>query len=227
MSVSPRVAALDNHVSQLVPKARLTAQALQQAPEITLYLINADFPRCQLDAETTRRLMETPPYWAFCWASGQVLARYLLDNPQLVAGRHVVDFGAGSGVVGIAAALAGAARVTCCDNDPMACQAIAANAALNQVTLEIVEQLPGEAADLMVLADVLYDRENLPLVASLVGRARELLLADSRVRNLQLPPFVLLDSYDSCTWPDLDESEEFNTVRLYRARSELAVEVAG
>src|SRR6266581_1789142 len=70
----------------------------------------------------------TPPYWAFAWAGGQALARFLLDHPERVAGRAVLDFGAGSGLVAIAAAKAGAASVTAADIDPFAAAAIAANA---------------------------------------------------------------------------------------------------
>jgi predicted nicotinamide N-methyase len=161
--------------------------------------------------------MDEPPYWGFCWASGQVLARCILDNPAWVAGRHVMDFGAGSGVVGIAAALAGASRVSCVDIDPLAQQSISANAELNDCTVDISGSMPESPIDLITLADVLYDSENLPLVRQLMDAAPGLLLADSRIKNLSLKPFAQIGEYQSCTWPDLDESAEFNQVRLYRA----------
>lgn len=195
----------------------MQAQALQQCPQLSLYLINPDYPQHALDSAAVSRLMDEPPYWGFCWASGQVLARCIVDNPAWVAGRHVVDFGAGSGVVGIAAALAGAGRVTCVDIDPLAQLSIAANARLNGCTIEISDTLPAVPIDLITLADVLYDSENLPLVQQLMGAAPRLLLADSRVKNLSLKPFEQIGEYQSCTWPDLDESAEFNQVRLYRA----------
>ena len=81
---------------------------------------------------------ESAPFWAFCWASGQLLARYVLDHPELVRGRRVLDFGCGSGVVAIAAALAGAESAVACDCDPLALEAARANAALNGVAVTSV-----------------------------------------------------------------------------------------
>lgn len=213
------VTELNRHLQTLLPGVRLEPQSLRQCPEIALYLINPDYPQHTLAPQTVAQLMDEPPYWAFCWASGQVLARYLLDNPAVVAGRHVVDFGAGSGVVGIAAALAGASRVSCCDSDPLARLAIAANAELNRVELQSCGDIRDLRPDVIALADVLYDHDNLPLLQQLLPRAPLMLLADSRVRNLALEPLRLLGQYTSSTWPDLDESAEFNEVRLYGTAS--------
>lgn len=204
---------LNQYLQGLLPGACLQAQPLPQCPEISLHLINPDYPQHALAPDAVIRLMDHPPYWAFCWASGQVLARYILDHPQLVAGRHIVDFGSGSGVVGIAAALAGATRVSCIDIDPLARLSIASNAELNHVGLEIGSCLA--AGDMITVADVLYDRKNLPLLPPLVSAAPQILLADSRLRNLLVEPFCRLGEYCSSTWPDLDESAEFNQVRLY------------
>ena len=102
---------------------------------IRLWLIDIGNMRRAFDADETRRILEQPPYWSFCWASGLVLARWLAENPQWVRGKRVLDFGAGSGVVAIAAAMAGAAEVVACDLDPLALSACRANAELNQVTL--------------------------------------------------------------------------------------------
>src|SRR6202035_4988542 len=90
-----------------------------------------------------------PPFWAFAWAGGLALARYLLDHPETVRGRHVIDVASGSGVVAIAAAMAGAAAVTAYDIDPVAAVAIRMNAAANGVTV------------LAVCADVL-DEDDFP-----------------------------------------------------------------
>ncbi|CAK9070377.1 Probable periplasmic serine protease do/HhoA-like, partial [Durusdinium trenchii] len=155
--------------------------------------------------------MSEPPYWSFCWASGQVLARYLLDHPQLVTGRTLVDVGPGSGVVAVAAALAGAKQVIACDLDPDACLASRVNAAENGVSLVTSDNL-GEAlaqADLVTAADILYDRDNLPLVARM-RLAAPVLLADSRVRDLDPPGYAHIGTVTATTWPDLDESQEFN-----------------
>ena len=202
----------------VLPGAELVATPLPLVPEISLWLLEQTYSADALDAEAAAALMDEPPYWSFCWASGQVLARYLLDNPALVAGKTVVDVGPGSGVVAIAAALAGAARVLACDLDPVALTAVSANAALNQVTVscsdELAQCLP--EAELITAADILYDRDNLPLLAQL-RMAAGVLLADSRIRDLQPPGYLRLGEREATTWPDLDESREFNRVRLFAA----------
>lgn len=165
------------------------------------------------------RLMEEPFYWAFCWASGAVLARYLLDHPALVAGKRVMDFGSGSGVVAIAAAKAGAAEVVACDIDPAALIATETNAELNQVQLTLsgdFDRVEGEL-DLIVAADVLYDRANLPWLRRFQERAASVLIGDSRIRQFDFPGYRKLDEVDACTLPDLDESAEFRRVSIYGA----------
>ena len=207
------VQALDLYLRGLLPGSFLKPQAPPLCPEISLYLINPDFPQHALAAEAITRLMDEPPYWGFCWASGQVLARYILDHPQVIAGHHVADFGSGSGVVGIAAAMAGARHVSCIDSDPFARQAIAANARLNDIELQVHDSLL--TSDIVTVADVLYDRENLPLLEQLMDAAPQVLLADSRIKNLAIEGLRPLGEYPSSTWPDLAESVEFNRVRLY------------
>lgn len=108
-----------------------------------------------------------PPYWAFAWAGGQALARYLLDNPGAIAGSSVTDVGTGSGIAAIAAARAGAARVVACDIDPFALCASALNAALNGVEIEclrggdgpdaLFRLLPEDAPGVLLLGDVFYE----------------------------------------------------------------------
>ncbi len=107
-------------------------------PEIRLHLATEVTPIWQATEESLARGAVPPPFWAFAWAGGQALARYLLDHPETVAGRAVLDFGAGSGLVAIAAAKAGAAAVTAAEIDPFAAAAIAVNAALNGVAIEVV-----------------------------------------------------------------------------------------
>ena len=102
----------------ILPGARLEITSLPDCSDVRLFLLGADYSRGRLDAEVVRRVMNHPLYWVFCWASGQVLARHLLRHPDLVRGTRVVDFGCGSGVVAIAAALAGAGEVIACDSDP-------------------------------------------------------------------------------------------------------------
>jgi len=192
---------------------------LPLAPEVTLYLIGEDYPRGRLPHDEMIAVMNQPAYWAFCWASGQVLARHILDRPDTVRGRTVLDFGAGSGVVAIAAAMAGAARVIACDNDPMALDASLANAELNDVALETlveIDQLSGPV-DLAIAADVLYDRDNMGWLDRLPRLARDVLVADSRVKDVTVFGYELIGRRQATTIPDLDELAEFNDVRLYRA----------
>src|SRR5665213_2091332 len=106
-------------------------------PEIKLHLAAEVTPLWQATEAALERHQLPPPYWAFAWAGGQALARHLLDNPVLVAGKRVLDFGAGSGIVAIAAARAGAAAVTAVEIDPFAAAAIALNAALNGVEIAV------------------------------------------------------------------------------------------
>lgn len=106
-------------------------------PEIRLHLAGEITPLWLATEETLARSGVPPPFWAFAWAGGQALARFLLDHPECVRGRAFLDFGAGSGLVGIAAAKAGAQPVLAAETDPFAAAAIALNAALNEVQVEV------------------------------------------------------------------------------------------
>lgn len=203
----------------IIPGAELAIQNLPDVPELQLLLLAADYPRGGLSEAEMQRIMDNPLYWVFCWASGQVLARYLLDHPDWVRGRRVLDFGCGSGVVAIAAALAGAREVIACDIDPLALAATRLNAELNGVVLSLSDDyfaVAGEL-DIIIVADVLYDRENMPWLQRFAGRAPQVLVADSRVKDFDYPPYRALSRRDSCTLPDLDESAEFRDVRIYLA----------
>jgi predicted nicotinamide N-methyase len=106
-------------------------------PEIALHLATEVTPLWQATEASLAQGAVPPPFWAFAWAGGQALARYLLDNPDLIASREVLDIGSGSGIVAIAAAKAGAAAITAAEIDPFAAAAIALNAALNGVKLKV------------------------------------------------------------------------------------------
>lgn len=208
---------LQARFAALLPGGRLQHTALPLVPELALYLVADTFSGQRLAPEVTKVLMESPPYWSFCWASGQVTARWLLDNPQWVAGKTVLDVGCGSGVVAIAAALAGARRVIACDIDPDALLAARVNAQANGVQLEYSEhwQTQLEAVDCLLASDILYDRDNLSLLEQFV-MVPQVLVADSRVKNFDYAGYDLVGSWQASTWPDLAESAEFNQVRLYR-----------
>ncbi len=214
-------AALQQALTELLGDASLSVESLP-GTDIRLWLIDAANMDRAFSPEETRRILEEPPYWCFCWASGLVLARWLAERPEWVRGKRVLDFGAGSGVAAIAAAKAGAAEVVACDLDPLALAACRANAELNGVQLNYSDDFFAEADryDLIIVADVLYDRANLPLLDEFLSRGQVALVADSRVRDFQHPLYQRLDILDACTWPDLAEPAEFRRVSLYQARRE-------
>lgn len=205
-------------LQSILPDAQLEWLFLPEVPELRLLLLNQDYPQHTLSTEQAMRIMHYPAYWCFCWASGQVLARHILDAPHLVAGRRVLDFGCGSGVAAIAAARAGAAEVVACDLDSDARLASRINAAGNGVSLTYSEDFFADAQhyDLILVADVLYDRANLPLLDAFLERADEVLVADSRVKDFSVPGYRHLGQYRADTVPDLAESEAFSRVNLYR-----------
>jgi predicted nicotinamide N-methyase len=131
-------------------------------PEIRLHLATEITPIWQATEETLARSGLPPPFWAFAWAGGQALARHLLDHPEQVAGRSVLDFGAGSGLVAIAAAKAGATSVVAAEIDHFAAAAVAANAALNEVAIVVtttdVLDIADPPWDVVAAGDVCYER---------------------------------------------------------------------
>ncbi|MBD9679559.1 methyltransferase [Pseudomonas sp. PDM18] len=210
---------LQTALGELLGDARLSAETLP-GTDIHLWLIDAQNMDREFSPDETRRILEEPPYWCFCWASGLVLAHWLAEKPEWVRGKRVLDFGAGSGIAAIAAAKAGAAEVVACDLDPLALDACRANAELNGVQLTYSADFFQEEDryDLIIVADVLYDRANLPLLDEFLSRGREALVADSRVRDFSHPLYQRLGTLDGCTWPDLAEPAEFRHVSLYHAQ---------
>lgn len=137
------------------------------APEISLHLIDGPVGLFDLSGGEFRS-DEPPPFWAFAWAGGQALARYLLDHPQAVAGRRVLDLATGSGVAAIAAGRAGAAEVAATDIDPAAVAAAHRNAAANRVTLGDEPDTP----DLVLAGDVFYSPTVAARMSELLRRYR-------------------------------------------------------
>jgi predicted nicotinamide N-methyase len=151
-------------------------------PEIRLHLATEITPIWQASEHALARVNVPPPFWAFPWAGGQALARYVLDNPAIVAGRRVLDFGSGSGLVAIAASQAGAAAVTAAEIDAFAAAAIALNAALNGAavsveTSDLIGTAPGRW-DLVLVGDMCYEQ---PLAARLTAWLRRLARAGATV----------------------------------------------
>ena len=131
-------------------------------PELRLHLAGPVTPLWEATEKTLEREGLPPPYWAFAWPGGQALARHLLDNTDMVAGKRVLDFAAGGGIAGIAASRAGAARVVASDLDGFARAAIQLNAGLNGTEVETsAEDFPagGDGAfDVILAGDVCYER---------------------------------------------------------------------
>jgi predicted nicotinamide N-methyase len=144
-------------------------------PEIRLHLATEMTPIWQATEDTLARTGLPPPFWAFAWAGGQALARYLLDHPAEIAGRSVLDFGAGSGLVAIAAAKAGAASVLAAEIDDFAAAAIAANAKLNGAAVGVTTKDVLDTVDprweIVTAGDVCYER---PMADRVTGWLRKL-----------------------------------------------------
>jgi predicted nicotinamide N-methyase len=147
-------------------------------PQIRLYQGSDPVSLWQRTERATGRTGLDPPFWAFAWAGGQALARFLLDNPATVRGREVIDVASGSGLVAIAAAIAGATAVTAYDIDPLATAALTLNAAANGVTVRAVcadildgNALPSPGTDVALVADAFYERELAGRVARFLERA--------------------------------------------------------
>ena len=141
--------------------------APSHVPEIVLHLADDAMSLWELTEEQLGELGLPPPFWAFAWAGGQALARYLLDHPDIVTQRRVLDVASGSGLVAIASMIAGAATARAADIDPFAAHAGRLNAALNGVRVEPVTADPVDQptdAEIVLVGDLFYDRDVAPRV---------------------------------------------------------------
>lgn len=143
-------------------RAETRLLAVPHAPEITLHLADEAVDLWKRTEEELAEMGLPPPFWAFAWAGGQALARYLLDHPEIVRGQRVLDFASGSGLVGIAAMKAGAAFVDATDIDDFAIAAIALNSAHNGVPFtgalrDVIDH--DEGWDVICAGDVCYERD--------------------------------------------------------------------
>jgi predicted nicotinamide N-methyase len=164
-------------------RGNTTAAPVPFVPEITLF--QADEPIALWEKTEEAGVAQPPPFWAFAWAGGQALARHVLDHPDLVAGRSVLDLATGSGLVAVAAAVAGAHPVTANDIDPYSLAAAAANAAANNVdVLALEEDILDRDGDygVVLAGDVFYSREMaarvLPFLRRAAGRGSLVLVGD-------------------------------------------------
>lgn len=166
-------------------RANTALIAPPHVPEIALHLADEAHALWHRTEEELEEIGLPPPFWAFAWAGGQGLARHVLDHPHRVAGRRVLDFASGSGLVAIAAMKAGAAHVLAADIDPFCAAAIALNAAENGVAVDFTaEDLVGRPGDwdVVLAGDVFYDKgfaeRLLPWFAALKATGAEILVGD-------------------------------------------------
>jgi predicted nicotinamide N-methyase len=158
-------------------RANTRLLAVPLVPEICLHLAHEAVPIWQKTEDELGEIGLPPPFWAFAWAGGQALARYVIDTPQTVRGRHVVDLASGSGLVAIAACQAGAASVLAADVDAFAVAAIGLNAAANGVSVsvtgaDLLNSAP-PACDTVLVGDLFYDRDLAKRAFVWLGLARE------------------------------------------------------
>lgn len=195
--------------------ANTRLQTVPHAPEISLWLADEITPIWKMTEEELGDLGLPPPFWAFAWAGGQAIARWLLDNPEEVRGRTVLDFATGSGLVGIAALKAGAASVTGCDIDPFCAAAVTVNARANGVVMGFTGQnlldAPPPAVDLICAGDVCYEKPMTERVLDWLASARaqgtRVLLGDPGRTYLPKSGLTFLAEYRVQTTRELEDYE--------------------
>lgn len=184
-------------------------------PEVSLHLAHEAVPIWQKTEEELGEMGLPPPFWAFAWAGGQALARYVLDVPDIVAGKQVVDLASGSGLVGIAAMKAGAGNVLAADIDVFSIEAIKLNASANSVALKVTgENLlcshPPDC-DVLLVGDLFYERE---LAARLMdwlvkahGRGTQVLIGDPGRSYLPREKLAACATYEVPVTRELEDAE--------------------
>ncbi|HEB88148.1 MAG TPA: methyltransferase [Deltaproteobacteria bacterium] len=181
--------------------ARLVLRRPPLCPEFELWLLSDEV---ELEAGCAELADgEAPPFWAFCWGAGQALARFVLDHPERVRGKRIVDLGTGSGIVALAAARAGARTVLAVDLDPVARHVTTLNARHNGLEIETASIAP-EGWDLLLAADVLYENGLRDWILGEARREGPILLADPQRTGTPRLDFPVLDRFEATTFPDVD-----------------------
>ncbi len=160
-----------------------------------------------------------PPYWAFAWAGGQALARYLLDNPMICRGKRILDLGTGSGLTAIAAKKAGARDVIAADIDKLALASVLLNAAANQVAIEITDEdllaKPPHSFDVVLVGDLFYERQLAERVLAYIEAASQLgaaiLIGDPERNYFPRGRFSAVAEYQVAVSRELEDSETKKT----------------
>jgi len=191
-------------------------QSPPHAPELVLHLADEITPIWKLTEEALSEIGLPPPFWAFAWAGGQAVARYVLDNPDIVAGKRVVDFASGSGMVAIAAMRAGAARALAADIDVFCEAAVALNAAANGVAvsftdLDLLDAPAPTDADVILAGDICYEKPLAERVIAWLTAAKAagktVLIGDPGRTYFPKSGLTLLAEYQVPTTRELEDME--------------------
>lgn len=195
-------------------RANTRVLAPSYIPELKLHLADDAVALWELTEEQLGEMGLPPPFWAFAWAGGQALARYLLDTPDVAHGKRVLDVAAGCGVVAIAAMKAGAKQAVAIDIDAFAAEAAMLNAALNNVEIAVSAYDPvGQpaSADLILVGDLFYDRDLAPRVLAwletLAGEGKRVLIGDPGRTYLPKDKLEQIAAYDIPVTRALEDSE--------------------
>lgn len=195
--------------------ANTRLQTVPHAPEISLWLADEITPLWRLTEEELGAMGLPPPFWAFAWAGGQALARWLLDHPAEVAGKWVIDLATGSGLVGIAAMKAGAASILAADIDPFCAAAVAANARSNGVEIAFTDanllDAPPPPVDLICAGDVFYEKPMAEAVLAWLKQAQangtRVIVGDPGRTYFPKSGLTLLAEYTVPTTRELEDQE--------------------
>lgn len=203
-------------------RAQTVLKSASAVPELRLYLADEALPLWQATEAELQQSNVPPPYWAFAWPGGQALARYLLDHPETVAGKRVLDLGAGGGITSLAAAKAGAVSVIAADIDLYACTTITLNAEANGLTgvravsADLLAAPPPEGIDVLLVGDMCYEK---PLAEKAIAWGRTVaargvpvLLADPGRAYVPKTGLTELARYTIPTTLDLEDREARETV---------------
>ena len=192
-------------------------------PEIKLHLAHESVPLWQKTEEELGEMGLPPPFWAFAWAGGQALARYVLDHPEIVKDKRVLDLASGSGLVGIAAMKAGAASVLAADIDAFALTAIAINAAANacdvkSTGIDLLNSAPQDF-DVILVGDLFYEKQTAARCLVFLQKAKaDVLIGDPGRSYLPKELLTSVAHYQVPVSRDLEDSEIKNT-EVWRLRS--------
>lgn len=200
-----------NHLKFIKENTSILSPPL--VPEVNLHLAHEALPIWQKTEEELGEIGLPPPFWAFAWAGGQALARYILDHREIVAGKRVIDLASGSGLVAIAAMKAGAKSVLAADIDNFAIAAIELNAALNEVHLNftvddlLTQPVPG--SDVILVGDLFYEKGVAERCLNWLRHARdiEILIGDPGRSYLPKDALVKIAEYSVPVSRDLEDAE--------------------